>query len=250
MLLYGLLISEQIFLVISSELPPSRKQWHRILQTNHSSKISRSGAGHLRLCDAQAAPTCFESCSFVTLPPWTASPLCYSKAHSPRVFFSWLRLLLAPLNLVMLYDSCCRSSCDYPQTGTSKKKRRRRSKRSFSSSSIPLRSPPCLWTGGWLCAGRYAIYSERKLGERAAERLERWTTRQWMWTEEAWRCRRGSWRGRRGEASWRRWERECAAKWRGRFQRRRGRGGCQKLEALSWNEERRFENEKHRNRNC
>lgn len=133
------------------------------------------GAGHLRLCDAptaQAAPTCFESCSFETLPLWTASPLRYSKARCPHAFFSWLRSLLAPLNLVTLYDSCCRSSCDYPQTGTSEKKKRMRSKKSFSSSSIPLRSPPCLWTDGWLCARRYAIYQEQKPGEQAAERLE------------------------------------------------------------------------------
>lgn len=140
----------------------------------------------------------------------------------------------------MLDDSCCRSSCDYPQSVTRRKKKRqrRRSRKSSFSSWTLLPSPQRLWMGGWLYACRYGLYPARKLGRRPARRLECWTPRPRMPSEGTWQCRRGSWRERRGKEMWRRRERESVGKWQGRCQRRtRGRGGCQEPGAPSWGEE-------------
>lgn len=80
---------------------------------------------------------CSVSCGFESHHFWTASLLHRSTARSPRarVPFSSPGSPLPRLNLVTLDDSCCRSSCDYPQWGTTTTTgKTRRSRKSFFSS--------------------------------------------------------------------------------------------------------------------
>lgn len=60
---------------------------------------------------------CSVSCGFAARQVWTASRPSCSTVHRlhGRVPFSWPGRRRPPLSLVMLDESCCRSSCDSPQ---------------------------------------------------------------------------------------------------------------------------------------